>query len=233
MSKEKRYWWLKLPEDFFRSKEIRYLKRRTNGYRLVYIYLGMMLESLKTGGVLSFEGMGESPEEEIAVMLGEDVRHVIAVVEFLKKYNLLFERTEAEYFMPFVEDHTGSEGATAQRMRELRARNDVAQNRSQCDTNLVTLLQENVTPSTQCDTNPVTSLRRDRVRDREELAQNPSFDEGQTKGQSKGQMSADCPAHIEIELNTEIELEKKKGHAHEENGKPHIRTAADLFNQED
>lgn len=107
MSKEKRYWWLKLPEDFFRSKVIRYLKRRTNGYRLVYIYLGMMLESLKTGGVLSFEGMGESPEEEIAVMLGEDVRHVTAVVEFLKKYNLLFERTEAEYFMPFVKDHAG------------------------------------------------------------------------------------------------------------------------------
>lgn len=32
MSKEKRYWWLKLPEDFFRSKEIRYLKRRTICY---------------------------------------------------------------------------------------------------------------------------------------------------------------------------------------------------------
>lgn len=57
--------------------------------------------------------------------------------------------------------------------------------------------------------------------------------DGQNKGQSEGQMSADCPAHIEIELNTEIELEKKKGHAHEENGKPHIRTAADLFKQED
>lgn len=141
-SKEKRYWWLKLPEDFFRSKEIRYLKLKSNGYRLVYIYLSMMLTSLKSGGTLSFDGMGDTPEEEIAVMLDEDVSLVADVVEFLKKHGLLIETAKRDgYFIPFVEDHTGSEGATAQRMRELRARNDVTQNTSQCDDKNITSLR--------------------------------------------------------------------------------------------
>ena len=49
MSKEKRYWWLRLPEDFFQSKEIKYLKQKPNGYKLVCIYLGMMLASPRSG----------------------------------------------------------------------------------------------------------------------------------------------------------------------------------------
>ena len=167
MGKEKRYWWLKLPEDFFRSKEILYLKRKQNGYRLVYIYLSMMLTSLKSGGAISFDGMGETPEEEIAIILDEDVSLVTIVVDFLKKHGLLIERTQTEYYLPFVEDHTGTEGASAQRMRDMRSKQQVKN-------------AENVTPSaSQCDATNVTSLRRvreekEKKREEKNRAQKPT-----------------------------------------------------------
>lgn len=121
MNKEKRYWWLKLPENFFRSKEILYLKRKPDGYRLVYIYQAMMLESLKSGGALYFDSIGETPEEEIGMLIDEDPERVAVVVDFLKRYGLMIDsKDRSGYYMPFVEQHTGSEGASADRVRKFR-----------------------------------------------------------------------------------------------------------------
>lgn len=105
MSQEKRYWWLNLPEDFFDSKAIKYLEQKPNGCKLVHIYLEMMLASLRSGGTLTFEWMGKTPEEEIAVMLSEDVESVSMATKYLKQLGLILETEKGKYFLPFVEDH--------------------------------------------------------------------------------------------------------------------------------
>lgn len=43
----KRYYWLKLPDDFFRQKPIKKLRRIAGGDTYTIIYLKMLLVSLK------------------------------------------------------------------------------------------------------------------------------------------------------------------------------------------
>lgn len=203
MSKEKRYWWLRLPEDFFQSKEIKYLKQKPNGYKLVCIYLGMMLASLRSGGTLTFEGMGDSPEEEIAVMLNEDVESVSIVTGFLKQYGLMIEKTSDRYFIPFVGENLGSEGASAYRVREHRKRSGehcntpITSENGSCNEKplLEKALEDNPcnerplqcdAQSLQCNENSVTLLRRDRPRyrprDREDIDLDKTGQNGSLSG---------------------------------------------------
>ena len=46
----KRYYWLKLPDDFFRQKPIKKLRRIAGGDTYTIIYLKMLLVSLKNEG---------------------------------------------------------------------------------------------------------------------------------------------------------------------------------------
>ena len=203
MSKEKRYWWLRLPEDFFQSKEIKYLKQKPNGYKLVCIYLGMRLPRLRRGGTLTFEGMGDSPEEEIAVMLNEDVESVSIVTGFLKQYGLMIEKTSDRYFIPFVGENLGSEGASAYRVREHRKRSGehcntpITSENGSCNEKplLEKALEDNPcnerplqcdAQSLQCNENSVTLLRRDRPRyrprDREDIDLDKTGQNGSLSG---------------------------------------------------
>ena len=150
-----------MPENFFRSKEILYLKRKPDGYRLVYIYQAMMLESLKSGGALYFDSIGETPEEEIGMLIDEDPELVAVVVDFLKRYGLMIDsKDRSGYYMPFVEQHTGSEGASADRVRKFRGKRKgdaIPQETAQSNGNAL-----------HCNESDVTLLRRVREEKEEE-----------------------------------------------------------------
>ena len=53
----KRYYWLKLKDDFFTQKEIKKLRRIAGGDTFTIIYLKLQLLSLKNDGKLVFEGV--------------------------------------------------------------------------------------------------------------------------------------------------------------------------------
>ena len=54
---EKRYFWLKLQQDFFGRKEIKMLRRIAGGDTYTVIYLKMLLKSLQTNRKLYYEGI--------------------------------------------------------------------------------------------------------------------------------------------------------------------------------
>lgn len=54
---KKRYFWLKLKEDFFEQKEIKKLRRQEGGDTSVLIYLKMQLHSLKDEGKVFFRDL--------------------------------------------------------------------------------------------------------------------------------------------------------------------------------
>lgn len=122
MAESKRYYWLKLQHDFFGSKRIKKLRTMENGDTCVVIYLKMQLKSIKSNGVLEFYGLEPTFEEELALDLDEDVECVKQTVKFLMDFGMLVASDDTEYFMPFVQDNTGSETADAARMRESRDR---------------------------------------------------------------------------------------------------------------
>lgn len=132
MSAEKRYWWLKLQEDFFRQKPIRRLRKMERGDVYTIIYLKMQLASLRNNGVLVFEGFENTFAEELADELDEDPADVSATVDFLIRHGLLVQLEEGnKNYLPEVVKNAGSEGASARRMRELRQQENGKS--SQCD----------------------------------------------------------------------------------------------------
>ena len=119
---EKRYWWLKLKEDFFQQKAMKKLRRMERGTVCTIVYLKMQLASLRNNGVLIFEHMDSDFTEELAYDLDESVEDVAATIDFLTQYGLLVPLSEAESYLPDAVKNIGSEGASAQRVRELRER---------------------------------------------------------------------------------------------------------------
>ena len=87
----KRYFWLKLPEDFFRRGYVRQMRRLSEGDRLTVIYLEMLLLGLKTGGELCYEG-AEDPAEELALELFEPPEEVRAVLEQMTRRGKILPR---------------------------------------------------------------------------------------------------------------------------------------------
>ena len=89
MGQEKRYFWLKLPEGFFRQKEIKRLRKIAGGDTYTIIYLKMLLRSLSNNGVLFFDGVEDDFVSELALDIDEDYENVGVTVQFLMKQGIL------------------------------------------------------------------------------------------------------------------------------------------------
>lgn len=117
----KRYYWLKLKDDFFRDKAIKKLRRIAGGDTYVIIYLKMQLLSLKSDGKLFYDGVEDDFCAELALDLDEDTENVKITVSYLQSQGLL-EQCEADsYLMTAVPAVTGSESYSAERVRRHRA----------------------------------------------------------------------------------------------------------------
>ena len=116
----KKYYWLKLKEDFFRDKKIKKLRKIAGGDTYTIIYLKMQLLSLKKAGTLVFEGVEENFADEIALEIDEDVDNVKVTLMFLMKNGLLEEAEQDHYVMTETIQCIGSESASAERVRKHR-----------------------------------------------------------------------------------------------------------------
>jgi len=135
----KKYYWLKLKEDFFRQIAIKKLRKIAGGDTYTIIYLKLQLLSLKNEGKIYFEGIEENIADELALELDEDAENVKMTLLFLENHNLLEVSSsggENEYTLPAVLACIGSESESAERMRRLRARQkqkQLVEGASQCD----------------------------------------------------------------------------------------------------
>lgn len=117
---EKKYFWLKLKDDFFRDKRIKKLRRIAGGDTYTIIYLKMQLLSLKSGGALVYEGVEPTFEEEIALEIDEEIEDVKVALLFLSSNGLLEETEQDHYIMPETIKCIGSESSSAERVRKHR-----------------------------------------------------------------------------------------------------------------
>lgn len=117
----KRYYWLKLKDNFFSAKEIKKLRNIAGGDTYTVIYLKMMLLSLQDEGKLFFDGIEETFAEELALELDEDAENVKITVMYLQKMGLLEEISATEAFLTQVPEAVGKETDKAGMMRRLRA----------------------------------------------------------------------------------------------------------------
>lgn len=116
----RRYFWLKLREDFFRDKTMKKMRRIAGGDTYVIIYLKMMLMSIQTDGELYFEGIENDFADELALALDEDEENVRVAIGFLMRSGKLVKKSESIYFMPEANEAIGSESGSAERVRKFR-----------------------------------------------------------------------------------------------------------------
>ena len=116
----KKYYWLKLKEDFFDKKIIKKLRKIAGGDTYTIIYLKLQLLAMKNDGKLLFEGIEDNFAEEMALELDEDVENVKITLMYLEKNNLIEMLSENEYLLPEVIEATGSESSVTARVRKHR-----------------------------------------------------------------------------------------------------------------
>lgn len=147
MGVEKKYFWLRLKDDFFTEKEIKKLRRIAGGDTFTIIYLKMQLLSIKQEGWLLFDGTEESLEDQLALELDEDLENVKMTLAFLLA-NKLLEIESDGILLNRVPGLIGKESAAAERMRNMRIRNNVTPecNEVTDERNNVTAMLQPVTP---------------------------------------------------------------------------------------
>lgn len=122
MSDNKKYYWLRLKEDFFNEKQIKYLRSLPDGDKLVIVYLKMQLKSLKTEGFIKYDRILPSCSEELAIVLDEDVNIVKLAVNALIQAKAVEELDDGSLYIIAMQDLIGKEGESAERVRKFRQR---------------------------------------------------------------------------------------------------------------
>lgn len=118
----KKFYWLKLPKDFFTDVVIKKLKQTKDGYIYAMIYLELLLLSLEDEGSLFFETVEEDFYSELALKLDEEREDVETTVNYLLDKKLLEIKAEDEYFLTRAPEMIGAETDSAKRKRRQRER---------------------------------------------------------------------------------------------------------------
>ncbi len=192
-SGNKRYFWLKLKKTYFNQLEQKKMKRQEHGKEMQVIYLRMMLLCLDTDGVIYYQGVYDTIEEELAEEFDEPLELVRMTVEFLKD-NHMISVSEDGLNVPEALKCVGSESESTIRSRKHRERKA-----SHCDGD-VTKSDGDVTG---CDTEK--EREKDKETDLEKEKRKKRCNATQTQQDATG-----CNTEKEREKDKEIDLEKEK-----------------------
>lgn len=133
----KRYFWIKLKEDFFRDKTIKKLRKIAGGDTYTIIYLKMLLSSVYTDGMIFIDGIEDGIADEIALEIDEKPENVEITLQFLLSAGLA-QIVDEDVFLTQLPEMVGSETDSAKRVRKHRE----AQKALHCNTDVTSMLRE-------------------------------------------------------------------------------------------
>ena len=137
MSKNKRYYWLKLKKTYFNQLEQKKMKRQPEGRNMQIIYLRMLLLCIDTDGFIFYQGVYDTIEEELAEEFDEPVELIQQTVNFLLSNNMVSTSEDNSLYMPEAVKCVGSESDSAERVRKHRETEKMLQcnaNVTECNT---------------------------------------------------------------------------------------------------
>lgn len=117
----KKYYWLKLKEDFFDDDSISWLEEQPKGKEYALFYLKLCLKSLKTDGILiRTVGTMLVPYDmkKLSEITKTDFDTVVVAMELLKNMGLVEVLENGEIFLPGLQQMVGSESQWAKYKRK-------------------------------------------------------------------------------------------------------------------
>ena len=129
-TEKKRFYWIKLRENFFQQETIDWLMEQENGSAYIVLYLKMCLLTANTSGEL-IRTIGDMtiPYEpkKISQKTGFDIDTVNVALSLFKHLGLIEETQEGIPVMPEVKNMVGSESESAARVRKYRKKKKALQ----------------------------------------------------------------------------------------------------------
>lgn len=122
MTDNKKYYYLKLKEDFFDSEDIKILESMENGYLYSNILLKMYLKSLKNNGELIFKDFIPYNPKMLATVTGHNIDILEKALSIFRQLGLIEVLDNGTIFMLDVQCFIGQISTEGKRKAEYRAR---------------------------------------------------------------------------------------------------------------
>lgn len=127
----KRYYWLKLKEDFYDDDTIQYIEEQENGVYYSNFYMKLCLKSLKSEGKL-MRLVGDTlipyDTKSLSKLTGVPVDTVRVAMTLFERIGLVKILDTGELYLTQMEEMIGSETDKAQIMRRKRAKEKLVSN---------------------------------------------------------------------------------------------------------
>ena len=120
MAENKKYYFLKLKEDFFDQREIVVLEGSKDGILYVNILLKLYLKSLQHNGKLLLNEKTPLSAEMIALLTRHEVGTVERAMRAFMQLGLVVVQEDDIYYMPEIEQMTGKGSSDAERKARYR-----------------------------------------------------------------------------------------------------------------
>lgn len=116
----KKYYYLKLKENFFDSDEMKLLEGMPDGYKYSNILLKLYLRSLKDDGRLMLNNHIPYSEQMIASVTGHSVGDVTAALSVFQDLGLIEKLDNGAIYMLDIQNFIGQSSTEADRIRKYR-----------------------------------------------------------------------------------------------------------------
>lgn len=118
---EKRFYWIKLKNDFFDLATIDWLMSQKNGSEYVVLYQKLCLLTANSDGNMATQ-IGEMLIPYDANKISRDTKMsidtVVVALELFKKLGLVYDQEDGILKIPYVSELVGSETSSAKRVRD-------------------------------------------------------------------------------------------------------------------
>lgn len=122
MGDSKKYYYLKLKEDFFESDEMVILESMPDGYLYSNILLKLYLRSLKQNGKLMFNDKIPFNSAMLASITRHSVGNIEKAVKIFKELDMIEVLDNGAIYMLDIQNFVGESSTQADRMRDYRRR---------------------------------------------------------------------------------------------------------------
>lgn len=146
-----RYYWLKLPRDFFKRHDVRILEAMPDGKAYVLLYIKMLAESVDHDGALRFSDTIPYTADMIAALTETDKETTAAALDAMKSLNLITIDDDGTIILPYANKQLDSAADNYNAQKQARYRERLKENGADA-------LPKTVTPVTDVLPNEVTSV---------------------------------------------------------------------------
>lgn len=113
----KRYYWLKLQDNFFEKEEIKIIENMPNGKDYIIFYMKLLLKSVSTEGKLIFRDIIPYTPEMLASITNTNADTVRVAIDMFSKLGLMEIWDDGTLFMVETQNMIGSETRWAKKKR--------------------------------------------------------------------------------------------------------------------